>query len=115
MSKPSILTAIPKHHYKLGNFTLKVLGEIESRDPVQYRYIMAVIHGQDPEPGLYITAERASGSAGRSYDMRVMMPDGDEIIGSDSAWSDLEEFSQRAIEVVTRLLDLSDETPWQLL
>lgn len=112
VSKPSISTAIPLRRYKFGEFTLTVLGEIESPDAVRYRYIMAVIQGDDPEPGLYITAEQ---DAGEDLAMRVMMRDGDEVIGYSGQWSDLEAFAGESIRIVSRMLDLSDETPYQLM
>lgn len=113
MNKPGIRTAIPKRRYRLGEFTLTVLGEVDSKDGINYRFILAVIHGQAPEPGMYITAEQVGG--GGLLDMRVILPDGDQIIGRDAAWGQLDQFTGRGIEVVRRVLNLSDETPWQLL
>lgn len=115
MSKPGITTAIPKRRYRLGEFTLTVLGEIDSSDGVEYRYIMAVIQGQSPEPGLFITAEQPAGSAGQALDMRVIMRDGSEVIGQDAEWNRLDAFTEKSIEIVSRVLNLSDETPYQLL
>jgi hypothetical protein len=115
MSKPGIRTAIPKCRYQLGEFTLTVLGEIDSSDGVDYRYIMAVIQGQSPEPGLYITAERPTGSTGNVLDMRVIMSDGSEVIGQDAEWARLDAFTEKSIDIVSRILSLSDETPYKLL
>lgn len=115
MNKPGIRTAIPKRRYRLGEFTLTVLGEIESSDGVDYRYIMAVICGQDPEPGMYITAEKPSGEPGKSLAMRIIMHDGEEELGRDESWRQLDAFTERGIEIVSRVLSLADETPWQLL
>jgi hypothetical protein len=115
MNKPAIRTAIPKRRYRLGEFTLTVLGEIDSSDGIDYRYITAVIQGQDPEPGLYITAEVPAGSAGKALDMRIIMRDGSEVIGQDAEWNQLDAFAGKCIEIVSRVLNLSDETPYQLL
>jgi hypothetical protein len=115
MRKPAIRTAIPKHRYRLGEFTLTVLGEIDSADGIDYRYIMAVIQGQGQEPGMYITAEQSGKGAGRLLDMRIILPDGEEVIGQDAAWWELDRFTGRGIEVVRRVLNLSDETPWRLM
>ena len=112
MSKPSISTAIPLRRYKFGEFTLTVLGEIESPDEMKYRYILAVVQGDDPEPGLYVTAEQG---AGEEMAMRVMMSDGDEVIAYSDQWSDLDVFADESISIVSRVLDLSDETPYQLM
>lgn len=112
LSKPSISTAIPLRRYKFGEFTLTVLGDIESPDERQYRYILAVIQGENPEPGLYVTVERGSGE---ELAMRVMMSDGDEVIGHSDQWSDLDKFADDSINIISRVLDLSDETPYQLM
>ena len=114
-NRPAIRTAIPKRRYRLGEFTLTVLGDVESSDGIDYQYIMAVIQGQDPEPGMYITAERTDSPGGRELLMRLVMRDGAEIIGSSDQWVSLEMFTGEAIDIVSRILGLSDETPYQLL
>jgi hypothetical protein len=115
MYKPGIRTAIPKRRYRLGEFTITVLGEIDSSDGVEYRYILAVVRDQDTEPGMYITAEKPADVAGKMLNMRIIMQDGAEVIGQDVGWQQLDAFSARGIEIVSRVLNLSDETPWQLL
>lgn len=112
VTKPSITTAIPLRRYKYGEFTLTVLGDIESPDKIDYRYILAVVQGADPEPGLYITAEQG---AGEDLAMRIMMRDGDEVIGHSGQWRDLDRFVDEAMNIVSRVLDLSDEMPYQLM
>jgi hypothetical protein len=113
--RPGIGTAIPRRRYKLGEFTLIVLGDIESRDGLDYQYIMAVIRGEDPEPGIYITAERGSGASQREFSMRFIMRDGSEVIGTSSRWGDLDAFVDEATGIVSRVLSLSDETPYRLM
>jgi hypothetical protein len=113
--KPAITTAIPKRRYRLGEFMLTVLGDIESSDDIDYQYIMAVIQGQDPEPGMYITAERPQSPGGRELAMRLVMRDGAEVIGSSDQWHSLDMFTGEAVDIVTRILNLADETPYQLL
>ncbi|MDX2457712.1 MAG: hypothetical protein QNL87_09410 [Gammaproteobacteria bacterium] len=112
MNKPGIVTAIPLRRYSFGEFALTVLGEVESNDGIRYAYVMAVIRGQDPEPGIYITAEKGAGSG---YDMRIIMRDGAEIIGHSEQWNDLEVFIEEAVRIVSQVLDLSDEVPYQLM
>jgi len=65
MNKPGIMTAMPRRRYRYGEFTVVVLGDIESSDGIDYRYIMAVVKGADPEPGLYLTAKRGTVRVGR--------------------------------------------------
>ena len=111
MSKPVISTAIPLRRYRFGEFTLTVLGDIETPDAVSYRFIMAVVQGDDPEPGLYVTAEQG---AGEDISMRIMMRDGDEVIGHSGLWRELDGFVDESIRIVSQVLNLSDETPYQL-
>jgi hypothetical protein len=115
MNKPGILTAIPKRRYKYGEFTVVVLGDIESSDGIDYRYIMAVVKGADPEPGLYLTAEKA-GRMGQQYDytMRILMRDGAEVIATSPAWGELDAFIREGLAIVSEVLELSDEVPYQL-
>ena len=115
MSKPGIVTAIPKRRYQLGEFSLVVLGEIESNDNRDYGYIMAVVQGTDPEPGIYITAERSHETGSDGYVMRLVMRDGEDIIGSSQAWHDLDAFADEAIGVVSRILNLTDEEPYRMM
>jgi len=115
VNKPGILTAIPKRRYKLGEFTLTVLGDIDSSDGVDYCYIAAVIQGQDPEPGIYVTAEQAGPGQEAEYSMRFIMHDGDEVIGRSDQWGDLDAFVDEVLGIVSRVLSLSDEVPYQLM
>ncbi|MGB5306474.1 MAG: hypothetical protein WBO06_10750 [Gammaproteobacteria bacterium] len=112
LNKPGIVTAIPRRRYSLGEYTVVVLHEIESNDGIDYSYIMAVVRGQDPEPGLYITAERIPG---RDIAMRIVMQGGDEVLGTSPAWSDLEAFVTASLDIVARVLNVTDETPYQLM
>ena len=114
MNKPGFKTAIPKRRYRLGEFSIVVLGEIESSDAIDYQYILAVVQGQDPEPGLYITAEKADASK-PEYSMRIIMRDGAEIIGSSAEWGRIEPFIEEAMGIVSRVLNLGDETPYRLM
>jgi hypothetical protein len=123
MNKPGILTAIPKRRYQYGEFTVVVLGDIQSNDGIDYRYIMAVLKGADPDPGLYLTAEKAAvaappdaGAGSESgYTMRMIMRDGADVLATSPRWSELDAFVREGLEIVSEVLDLSDEVPHQLL
>jgi signal recognition particle GTPase len=114
-NKPGIATAIPKRRYRLAEFTITVLGEIESTDGVNYRYIAAVVREQEPEPGLYVTAEQDDSGQGGALAMRIIMHDGTELIESSGRWNSLDEFVDEAISIISRVLGLADETSWQLM
>jgi hypothetical protein len=117
MDKPGIVTAIPKRRYKYGEFSVVILGDIQSNDDKNYRHIMAVVRGADPEPGVYITAERSrtAGQGVADYTMRIVMRDGAEVIGSSSDWHDIDAFADEALGVVGKLLNLADEEPYRMM
>jgi hypothetical protein len=108
VSIPVIRTAIPKRRFQLGEFLVSVLGEVESGDGRDYRYIAAVAREGEPQPGLFVTAERNSGGNG-AWLMRVAMADGSQVVGADDRWRDLDAFNQDAIRVVRQILSLDDE------
>jgi len=114
--KPGIVTALPRRRYKFGEYTVVVLGDIESNDGIDYRYIVAVVRGADPEPGFYLTAERdmVGGGAGEDYSMRVIMQDGADIIGTSREWRDLDAFVREALDVIGKVFKLTDEVPYPL-
>ena len=112
MNKPAFTTAIPLRRFRFGEFTLTVLGEIESSNSIRYTYIMAVIQGENPEPGIYLTAEQRDDA---TYEMRLIMHDGEEVIGQSEQWGDLNAFVEEAVKVVSQILSLSDEVPYQLM
>lgn len=113
MAKPGIGTAIPRRRYRLGDFTITILGDVESTDGHDYRFIAGVIEAQDPEPGMYLTAER--GGEDGVLAMRLIMRDGAEVIDSSERWADLDEFADEVIRIVSRILQLTDETPYRLM
>jgi len=117
MDKPGIVTAIPKRRYKFGDFTVVVLGEIESNDGADYRFIMAVVQGSNPDPGIYITAEQTpqADPAAGDYTMRIVMRDGSEALGTSDTWKDIEVFTKEALDIVSQVLQLTDEVPYRLM
>ncbi len=117
IDKPDIKTAIPKRRYKIGEFSVVVLGDVDSRDGVSYQYVLAVIREGESEPGLYITAERDDpDNIGESpLSMRVIMRDGSEVVSSSARWRDIELFVSDALAAVVTILDLQDEQPFRLM
>lgn len=116
MNKPDIKTAIPRRRYRFGEFNIVILGEVESGDANRYEYIAAVLREGDPEPGIYLTAEKNPPSLadeGR-YGMRLIMADGSQLIRSSDDWRDLERFTADVIDVTRTLLKLQDEEPFRL-
>lgn len=112
MSIPRINTAIPMRRYQYGEFVVTVLGDIDSPDPVRYRYVMAVAQEGNPTPGLFLSAERGSDDA---CDLRVSMADGSQVLESSPAFCDLDLFVKEALQVISSMLNLSDEMPHRLM
>ena len=117
MNKPGIVTAIPKRRYKFGEFNVVILGEIESNDGIGYHLITAVVRDTDPDPGLYLTAERTPGADAQNgvYTMRIIMRDGVEVLGTSDAWHDVEVFANETLDIMRRVLNLTDEVPYRLM
>ncbi len=117
MNKPHIQTAIPKRRYKYGAFSAIVLGDIQSDDPVDYHYILAVVEEGKSDPHIFITSERnrANEADQGSHTMRVLMPGDTQVIGASDRWSELDLFADDALQGVAQLLNLADEQVVRLL
>lgn len=117
MKAPHIKTALPKRRYEIDTFNVVVLGDIESDDPVNYKYIMALVEMGDSEPMMYITSEENPPDQrqhGR-YRVRVLMGGEERDMGSDEFPGDLEQFTDYALQLSSRLLQLGEEEPIRLL
>jgi hypothetical protein len=112
MSVPQINTAIPLRRYQYGEFIITVLGDIDSPDPVRYRYIVAVAQEGNPQPGLFISSERAADGA---CALRVSMADGAQVLESSPAFCDLDLLVKEALQIIAGVLNLSDEMPHRLM
>lgn len=106
-----IKTAIPKRRYQLGEFIVTVLDEIESDDGIDYRYILATSREGEAQPMLFISAERSA----QGLALRASMPDGSQLLGHDEGLKDIDRFTDTAIQLVIRMLDLQDEVPHRLM
>lgn len=116
MAIPRIATAIPKHRYQLGEFSVTILGDIESSDGVNYRYVAGVTREGESRPVLYVSAEKpAEKMAEGALAMRVSMGEDSQLLGASDRWSDLETFSRDALKIVSKFLGLDDELPHQLM
>ncbi len=117
MKKPHIRTAIPKRRYEIDTFSVVVLGDIESDDPVNYKYIMAFVEMGETEPMMYITSEEnppGRRQHGR-YRVRVLLGREERDMGSDDFPGDLDQFTEYGLQLGARLLQLMDEEPVRLL
>lgn len=116
MSMPHIKTAIPSRRYQLGSFTATILSEITSDDPVNYRYIMALIEESETEPCLFVTCtinEPKQAVQGR-YALHVLLGEQRKEMGSADEWGQIEQFSLGSMGIAAKLYQLGDEEPMRL-
>lgn len=108
MNRPRITTAIPRRRYQIGEYVATVLGEIESPDPPNYRYILAVVKEGDAQPSLYVTAERRR-RGNFDYRVRLIMEGLDDTMAESDDFGELDTFCETALTVVRKALRLGDE------
>lgn len=117
MRKPNICRAIPKQRYKLGDYTIVVLEDIESEDDIEYEYLLAAIRDGRPEPEVYITCEKSrTATATDDHAVRVFADRlGDQasgqIIDRSGRWANQDAFVSYALTGFQQMLQLQDETP----
>ena len=114
MQKPDIKTAIPKHRYQIGEFSAILLSDIESAGAADYLYVFAVMRDGDHEPGLYLTAEKNMEGPQVTHIMRLIMHDGETVLGSSDRWKNMDAFVSDAINTTVKLLGLADEQAYQI-
>lgn len=114
MKAPGIRTAIPQRRYKLGDFSAVVLGDIESDDGVDYRYVFALVRDGERAPGFYVLSSRAAARSG-DFVLRVLSESMDRELDVSGRWRDLDLFCDQAIALARQALGLGDEQPWRLM
>ena len=111
-NKPGFTTAIPQKRYQIGEYQATILGDIESTDSHEYRYVMAMIVDGSHEPKLYVTLERnRDRNEPGKWLMRVVGHKLNEPVGAADQWEDINQFTASAIKVAMQLLGLTDEVP----
>ncbi len=113
MDKPKIITAIPQRRYQFGEYGVTVLGEIESPDPPNYTFILAMVKEGDSEPLAYVICDRRR-RGDHAYRIRLIMDGFNEAMGESDDWGNLDTFCEFALQVTAKAFNLGDETPRQL-
>ncbi len=117
MTNPPIInTAIPLRRYQLGDYLVTLLGDIESGDGINYRYILAFVESGMNRPVLYLCCERNRTGAGGegAYRMRLVNAAMSEVIGTSDAWSDAELFVTEALGIGRQVLGVGTESAQRL-
>jgi hypothetical protein len=115
--RPNIATAIPKRRYQVGDHSATVLGEVESSDLRQYRYILAMVPMGQRTPTLYVTCEAtpARESAQGQYRLHLINEAMSEAMDTADRWGDLDTFANQALKLAAQALGLQREQVVRLL
>ncbi len=104
--------------HQIGSFVATVLGDIESDDPVRYRYIMAIVEDGKQEPAMYVVSEHnTDSSAGNEsrYRLRVIMGNEEKTLSPSDEWGEVDKFSLAGMGIIAKLMKLQDEQPVRLM
>jgi hypothetical protein len=115
--KPIIQTAIPKRRFQIGDYGATLLGEIQSGDHRQFRYILAFVPMGQRDPALYVCCELAppaESDQGR-YRLRLVNEAMSEVMDRGDQWGDLDAFSDQAVRLGGQALGLQREQVVRLL
>ena len=116
MPIPHIITAIPAQRHQIGNFVATVLRDIQSDDPVQYRYIMAIVEDGKDKPALYVMSESNTESPAEGrYRLRVVMGNEEKLLNPSDEWGDVDKFSLAGMGIIAKLMRLEDGQPVRLM
>lgn len=117
MNRPRLTTALPKRRYQLGTFSAVILGDIESPDPRQYHFILALVQEGEQDPILYVTCESLPEPTadGQRTIVRVLVEEGEKALGPNDAWRDLDAFADDAVAMAQKVMRLTDEIPARLM
>ncbi len=111
---PTFATAVPKRRYKLGEFQAVVLGDVESKDDIEYVWVFALVREGESEPLMYITLERIK-DAMDTLQMHIRLQEQSRVYPAGEEMRDIENFTEMSIDAVVRLFELKDEEPFRLL
>ena len=114
---PKIATAIPQKRFQYGDYGVTILGDIDSNDGVEYRFVAAFVADGAAHPMLYVTAQRQPPGqrAAGQYGLHVINAALDEVMDQGDQWRDLAAFTEQALKIGSQLLGLEQENPYPLM
>ena len=113
---PVIRTAMPQRRLQYGDFTVTLLGDIESGDGREYKFIAAFVKEGESQPQLFVVSE-AQPPGGRdkgSHALRVVSAALDEVMDVDDRWRRIGDFTEQVLALGSQILGLEQETPYPL-
>lgn len=113
---PVIHTAIPLQRYQYGDFTITLLGDVQSGDDRDYQFIAAFVKEGDSRPQLFIVSEHLPPGRrdGGSHALRVINNTLDEVMDVDGRWQRQTDFVDQMLQLGGQLLGLEQDTPYPL-
>jgi hypothetical protein len=111
MNSPQFATAIPKRRFQIGDFSAVVLGDVESTDDNNYRYIFAMVQDGSKDPNFYVLSIQRPGG----YLLKVVAPNMERELDTSDAWRDLDIFTEQAISLAQQVMGLKDEAAHRLM
>lgn len=112
MATPHIQSALPRRRYQFGEFSITLLTDIQSDEPVDYKYILAAMREGGTQPEVYITCEairREDEKEKQTYRIRVLTDQQEHIISTDTQWQNESAFCEFALDGIKQMFELSDE------
>ncbi len=111
---PAIGDATPVKRIPLvtGKHTAVLLDNIESKGPVEYRFILAVFDDETRKPCLLVASEvnaLAKELGGGSHFLCVFPGDGHRNLGSSDDWADIAKFEEVAVGIATEHLNKGEK------
>ena len=94
-----------------------LLGEIESGDARNFRYILAFVAMGQGEPTLYVCSEQSppnEADQGR-YRLLIVNESMSEVMDQADRWGDLDAFADQAVQLGIQVLGLQREQVMRLL
>jgi hypothetical protein len=114
---PNITTAIPKRRYQLSDYSVTLLGEVESSDPVNYQYILALVPMGETKPNFFVCSERVppKDRADGAYRLRVINSAMSEVMDQADSWGDIDAFAEQGLQLAQQALGLTSHEPMRLM
>ena len=93
-----------------------MLGQVESGDGRDYRFVTAFVKEGESQPQLYVVSERLPPGerAKGSHALRVINNALDEVMDVDNRWQDLGDYVDQTLQLGAQILGLDQEVPYQL-
>ena len=113
---PTIKTAIPQQRYQYGDYAVTVLGEVESGDEHDYRFVAAFVREGESVPQLFVVCEKIPpGRSGNGdHALRVITHVMDEVMDVSNRWRNLDDYVEQTLRLGAQILGLEQEIPYRL-